>query len=95
MFARDASIGENNFQQDFRIQVGMKSIGEVLGGMALSNLNISSDVTGAKTDNYFEGSIPIELGGPESANKRGSSLGLEELCLQVFYLLRQQCQKTY
>jgi len=57
MFERDASIGENSLQQDFRIDVGMKSIGDVLEGMALSNLNISSDVTGAKSEKHFEGSI--------------------------------------
>jgi len=53
----------------------MKSIGDVLGGMAGSNLNISSDVTGAKTENHFEGSILISTapGGPESANKPGST----------------------
>jgi len=57
MFARDASIGENSLQQVFRINVGMKSIRDVLEGMALCNLNISSDVTGAKSEKHFEASI--------------------------------------
>jgi len=35
----------------------MKSIGDVLGGMGLSNLDISSDGTGAKTEKHFEGFI--------------------------------------
>jgi len=34
----------------------------------LCNLNISSDVTGAKSEKHFEGSISIAPGGPESAN---------------------------
>jgi len=58
MFARDASIGQDSLQQDLRIHVGMKSIGDVLGGMALSNLNISSDVTGTKTRNISK--VPYE-----------------------------------
>jgi len=75
MFARNASIGESSLQQDFRIDVGMKSIGDVLGGMTWSNLNISSDVSRAKTKKHFKGSISILTapGGPESAIKPGST----------------------
>jgi len=73
MFARDASRGENSLQHDLRIDVGMKLIGDVIGGMALSNINISSDVTGAKFEKHFEVSISMEPRGPETGKKIGSS----------------------
>jgi len=66
-------IGENSLQHELRIDFGMKSIGDGLGGMALSNLNISSDVTGAKSEKNLEGSISMESRGPETGNKLGLS----------------------